>query len=290
MGRDRKYPSNADRQRAYRDRKHQEQAAVKAAVQLGPCTLWQADCLQVFRAGLLPAHSVDLVVADLPYGVTACAWDCVLPLGELWAAYKRLLTPNGVVVLTAAEGFDLTLYQSNPAWYRYKFVWRKNNISNPMLVASQPGRIHEYLLVFAKGRIPYTPQMTTGHKPVKGFRDDTKLLGEVYRGSTRGTTRLIATHRDNPDGTRYPTTVWDIPLDRANVHPTAKPVELLRRLVLTYSQAGATVLDNTMGSGTAALACVQTGRRFYGIELEEGYFKTACQRVEQELQQLPLFA
>jgi site-specific DNA-methyltransferase (adenine-specific) len=284
------YASKAAYMRDYRARKRQEQAGVKAPVVIGPCTLWQADCLQVFRAGLLPAHAVDLVVADLPYGVTACVWDCALPLDELWAAYKHLLTPNGVVVLTAAEGFDLTLTQSNRAWYRYKFVWRKNNIANPLLVASQPGRVHEYVLVFAKGRGTYHPQMTTGHKPIVGFRDDSKLLGEIYKGSTRGRTRLIATHRDNPEGLRYPQSVWDIPQERANVHPTPKPVELLRRLILTYSSPGATVLDNTMGSGPTGVACVQTGRRFYGIELDPTYFATACRRVEDELRQLRLFA
>jgi site-specific DNA-methyltransferase (adenine-specific) len=284
--------------RAWRARQKLEQAAVKEAVQMGHCRLWQADCLQVFQAGIIPAHSVHLVLADLPYGKTACSWDSVLPLQELWAAYTRLLTPAGAVLLTASEGFDLTLYQSNPRWYRYKFVWRKNNIANPMLVTTQPGRIHEYVLVFCRRRPTYNPQMTTGHKPIAGFRDDTKLLGEVYTGSTRGRTRLIATHKDNPEGTRYPTSVWDIPADsvweipqeRANVHPTAKPVELMRRLILTYSHAGDTVLDNTMGSGTTGIACVQTGRQFLGIEQDPTYFATACRRLEEETRQGQLFA
>ena len=207
MGRHRKYATNADRQEAYRLRIAQARAGVKDCVLIGDATLWQADCLQVFQAGVIPAHSVDLILTDLPYGKTACSWDSVLPLDQLWAAYKRVLAPQGAVVLTASEGFDLTLYQSNPAWYRYKFIWKKNNISNPMLVSKQPGRIHEFVLVFAKGRMTYIPQMTTGHKPVKGFRDDTKSLGEVYRGSTQGRSPLISTHRDNPAGTRYPTTV-----------------------------------------------------------------------------------
>jgi site-specific DNA-methyltransferase (adenine-specific) len=240
---------------------------------------------------VIAPHSVDLILADLPYGKTACSWDSVLPLGELWAASKHVLTPTGAVLLTAAEGFDLTLYQSNPRWYRYKFVWRKRNIANPMLVTKQPGRVHEYVVVFCRRQTTYHPQMTTGHKPITGFCDDTKPLGEIYTGSTRGRKRLIATHRDNPQGTRYPQSVWEIPADsvwdipqeRANVHPTAKPVELMRQLLLTYSTAGDTVLDNTMGSGTTGVACVQTGRRFLGVELDPTYFTTACERIGQAI-------
>jgi site-specific DNA-methyltransferase (adenine-specific) len=287
------YVSQAAYMRAYRTRKAEERAAVKAATQIGDATLWQADCLALLQSGLIPAHSVDLILADLPYGKTACGWDTPLPLPVLWTAYKRLLTPGGAVVLTAAEGFDLTLAQSNPPWYRYKFIWRKHNIANPMLVTKQPGRVHEYVVVFCRGQTTYHPQMTTGHKPIAGFRDDTKSLGEIYMGSTRGRTRLISTHRDNPEGTRYPTSVWEIPVDtiwdipqeRANVHPTAKPVELMLRLILTYSNAGETVLDNTMGSGTTGLACLQTGRQFLGIELQPAYFATACERIRAALRE-----
>jgi site-specific DNA-methyltransferase (adenine-specific) len=243
--------------------------------------------MPLLRSALIPARSVDLILADLPYGKTACSWDSPLPLRELWAAYTHVLAPRGAVLLTAAEGFDLTLAQSNPRWYRYKIVWRKRNIANPLLAKAQPGRVHEFVLVFAPRQPTYHPQMTTGHKPIAGFRDDTKPLGEIYTGSTRGRKRLIATHRDNPAGTRYPTSVWEIPADsiwdipqeRANVHPTAKPVELMRRLILTYSNEGDTILDNTMGAGATGVACVQTGRRFLGIELQNTYFMTACARI-----------
>jgi site-specific DNA-methyltransferase (adenine-specific) len=280
--------------RDYRARERQALAGVKDPVHLGDCTLWQADCFAVFQAGVIAPHSVDLILADLPYGKTACSWDSVLPLEALWQCYTRVLKPSGAVLLTAAEGFDLTLYQSNPRWYRYKFVWRKRNIANPMLVATQPGRVHEYVLVFARRQPTYHPQMTTGHKPITGFRDDTKPLGEIYTRSTRGRKRLIATHRDNPEGTRYPTSVWeipddsiwDIPQERANVHPTAKPVELMRRLILTYSNPGETVLDNTMGAGATGVACVQTGRRFLGIELQHTYFMTAWERIGDEIMRL----
>jgi site-specific DNA-methyltransferase (adenine-specific) len=211
--------------------------------------------------------------------------DSVLPLQELWSCYRRVLAPGGAVVLTAAEGFDFTLIGSNRQWYRYKFVWCKRNIANPMLPSKQPGRIHEYVLVFCSKQSTYNPQMTTGHKPVAGFRDDTKRLGEIYHGDTHGRTRLIATHRDNPEGTRYATSVWDIPQERLNVHPTPKPVALMRQLILSYSNAGETVLDNTMGAGATGVACVQTGRRFLGIELQNTYFMTACERIRDALAQ-----
>jgi hypothetical protein len=174
MGRARKYPSDAARQQACRARKRLAAAEVKATVQLGDATLWQADCMALLQSALIPAHSVDLILADLPYGQTACRWDSVLPLQELWQAYTRLLAPGGAVVLTAGEGFDFTLRESNPSWYRYKFVWCKRNIANPLLVSKQPGRIHEYVLVFCSKQTTYHPQMTTGHKPIAGFRDDTK--------------------------------------------------------------------------------------------------------------------
>jgi site-specific DNA-methyltransferase (adenine-specific) len=163
-----------------------------------------------------------------------------------------------------------------------------------MLVTKQPGRVHEFVVVFAPRQPTYHPQMTTGHKPIAGFRDDTKLLGEIYTGAMRGRKRLIATHRDNPEGTRYPQSVWeipddslwDIPQERANRHPTAKPVELMRRLILTYSNLGDVVLDNTMGSGTTGVACLQTGRRFLGIEREAQYFTTARAQIGEAIRHL----
>jgi site-specific DNA-methyltransferase (adenine-specific) len=247
--------------------------------------------MTLLQGGLIPAHSVHLILADLPYGKTACSWDSVLPLEELWVAYKHVLTPNGVVLLTAAEGFDITLYKSNPQWYRYKIVWRKHNFANAMLVHKQPGRIHEYVLVFRKDKATYNPQMMSGHKPIKGFHDPTKSLGEVFRGSTQGRTRLISTHRDNPAGTRYPTSVWEmedsiwtIPQPRVKKgHPTPKPVALMEQLIKTYSNEGDCVLDNTMGMGSTGVASLHTGRRFLGMEIKAAYFKDACAHLHKAL-------
>jgi site-specific DNA-methyltransferase (adenine-specific) len=282
------YASAAAYQRARRLRKRQEQAGVKSPVQIGPCTLWQADCFAVFQAGLIAPHSVDLILADLPYGKTACAWDKktqVLPLPPLWEAYWQVLKPGGAILLTATMDFAATLIASQRRWYKDDLPWEKANGTNPQGVKGRTFDVHEYVLIFYKDPPTFHPQRTTGHKPVKGFYDPTKTMGAIYGPHT------VSRHADNPDGTRNQRSILGpYARDLGTGHPTRKPVALMRDLLRMYSNPGDLVLDNVMGSGTTGEACVQTDRRFVGIELNADFFTTARQRIEQESRQGRLFA
>ena len=237
--------------------------------------LWQHDCFEVFP--LIENGSVDMVMADLPYGSSACAWDSVLPLDLLWKEYTRITKPNGAIVLTAIQPFTWKLCASNPKWFRYELIWEKPNGTNPLLVKKQPFRVHENILVFYQKQPTYNPQMTYGHGNYSGFSDSTKFIGEVYNGIENK--KLISRHKNNTDGSRYPRSVQRFAQDRSG-HPTKKPTELMAWLIRTYTNPGDLVLDNTMGEGTTGVACVREKRRFIGIELDPKYFATAVSNIK----------
>lgn len=227
------------------------------------------DCFDVMRD--LPDGSVDMILCDLPYGTTACAWDSVLPLDQLWAEYRRVTKPNAAIVLTAAQPFTSALVMSNVAWLRYEWIWRKNQGVNPMSAKHQPMRNHESILVFYRSKPTYNPQMWQS-TPYGGFKSHSgATIGEVYG-------KGVSRHRDNPDGTRYPLTVQDWKMEKG-LHPTQKPVALFEYMIRTYTHEGMTVLDNTAGSGTTAVAAENSGRRWICIERDEGYAAKAVARI-----------
>jgi len=239
------------------------------------------DCLDVM--GEIEPGSVHLILADLPYGTTACKWDVVIPFEPLWAHYRRLLAPRGAIVLTASQPFTSMLVTSNPDWFRYAMVWDKvNKYTGFLNVKARPLRRHEDVLVFAAGSGTYNPQMI----PVQPYRSrmsrpcKTKIYGEM-KGFDYG--REITEQN--------PCTVIDIPshfTSRVD-HPTQKPVALGEYLIKTYSNSGDTVLDNTMGSGSFGVAAVNCGRAFIGIEKDLGYFEVASRRIAEARHAFPLF-
>lgn len=233
--------------------------------------LFYGSCLNILPTQ--PQSSVDLILADLPYGTTACKWDSILPLMELWKLYQHILKPMGCVVMTCAQPFTTILASSKLEWLRYEWIWEKPQGTNPLNAKSMPMKAHENILVFAPKRAVYNPQMESGFTPIRGFSSDNALIGEVY-----GTAKSI--HRDNPEGTRYPTSVLRYRTDQDGFHPTQKPVALMRYLIRTHSNVGDTVLDNVMGSGTTGVAAIQEGRSFIGIELEDKYFAIAVERIQ----------
>lgn len=235
--------------------------------------LFMGDCFTVLPQ--IEDHSLDMILADLPYGTTACSWDSVLPLDKLWGEYKRVIKKNGAIILTAAQPFAWRLCASNPDWFKYEIIWEKPNGTNPMLVKKQPFRTHENVLVFYQKQPTYNPQMTYGHSNYSGFYDDEKFIGEVYNGDDK---KLISKHKKNTDGSRYPRSVQKFAQDRSG-HPTKKPVELMAWLIRTYTNVGDTVLDNTMGEGTTGIACVKENRKFIGIELNANYFNTSVENI-----------
>ena len=225
------------------------------------------DCLE--RMKEIPDGSVDMVLADPPYGTTACKWDSVIPLEPMWAQLKRVIKPNGVVVMTASQPFTSVLTCSNLKEFKHQWVWHKNSATAFQSAKYRPLQGHEDVVVFGKGKVTYNPQMTTGHKPTNSAKS-CKQAG-IYKGDssweyTGGSTE------------RYPTTVQRFNIERG-FHPTQKPVALMEYLIKTYTVECETVLDFTMGSGTTGVACKNLNRNFIGIEKDETYFNIAQERI-----------
>lgn len=246
---------------------------------IGNATLYLGDCLELMRD--IPDGSVDLVLCDLPYGTTACKWDSVIPFAPLWDQYRRIAKPNAAIVLTASQPFTTALIASNMKSFKYSWVWNKVKPSTGLHAKLMPLRVVEDVLVFSYGNPRYFPQMTE-KKHRREWKNDSN--GEAFGGG-----KSVRLH-DNR-GVGYPKCIITISnADQRNrQHPTQKPVALMEYLVRTYTNAGETVLDNCMGSGTTGVACVNTGRRFIGMEMDAGYFAIACRRIEDALRQERLF-
>ena len=222
----------------------------------------------------LPDTSVDMVLCDLPYGLTHHYWDSIIPLEKLWESYYRVCKPDASIVLFAAQPFTTVLAASNIAALKDDFVWVKNKVTGHLNARRKPLRKHEHVLVFRRlGCGTYNPQMSTGHPPVHSF---------VKRFATSGDgTYGVERNRISGGGSRlrFPTSVLEFATvnnnDSQRIHPNQKPIALLEHLIRTYSDLGDTILDNTMGSGSTGLAAIRTGRNFIGIEKDRKYFDAA---------------
>jgi site-specific DNA-methyltransferase (adenine-specific) len=239
-------------------------------VTIGGARLLLGDCLE--RMGEVADGSVDLILADLPYGTTACKWDTIIPFEPLWAHYRRILKPRGAVVLTASQPFTSMLVMSNRKWFRYSLVWDQRCPTGHLNAKKMPLRVHQDIAVFSPstlGRGTYRPIMRAGAHRVKGSGGRTS---ECY-----GSYKNLAVSSD----AYYPTSIvvaangnW-----AGKVHPTQKPVALGSYLIRTYSNPRDAVLDNTMGSGSFGVSAVEEGRSFIGIERDPGYFAIAERRL-----------
>jgi len=241
------------------------------------------ECLEKMK--VIPDGSVDMVLCDLPYGTTACKWDTVIPFVPLWEAYKRMC--KGVIVLTASQPFTSALVMSNAKEFRYSWIWHKTQGSGSFLAEKQPLRDHEDILVFSKNSPKYFPQMVQPLHTKKHVKSKSK--SNIYGGeqSTKDGYKTTL----NVGGV-YPRTVLAVdngfymgnqfmPSSNLKLHPTQKPVALMEYLIRTYTNEGDTVLDNTMGSGTTGVACVNTNRHFIGIEQDATYFAIAQKRIRE---------
>lgn len=240
--------------------------------------LWQGDCLELMKN--IPDGSVDMVLCDLPYGTTRNKWDSIIPLDRLWEQYKRVIKDNGAIVLFSAEPFTSLLITSNIQWFRYDLIWSKTQGSDFLNANRKPLRSHENICVFYKKQPTYNPQKTDG-KPYKAKSGETTSSNfGKFNGNH---------HTENKDGKRCPLSVlrFSGEHNRGKQHPTQKPTDLLEWLIKTYTNECETVLDNSMGSGSCGVACVNTNRRFIGIELDEGYFNIAKKRIEEAVNDLP---
>ena len=232
------------------------------------------DCLE--RMKEIPDGSVDMVLTDPPYGTTACKWDSIIPLEPMWEQLKRIIKPNGAIVLFGQEPFSSALRMSNIKQYKYDWIWDKKIPSGMCNAKIMPMKQSELISIFINGKNFYYPIMEERPKPLKGG----KIYGNSLSAGNGGLKSIdvkVYTHK-------YPTThlVFD-KIRKGSLHPTQKPVPLLEYLIKTYTQYGETVLDFTMGSGSTGVACLNTNRKFLGVEMDEGYFDIAKDRIEKAL-------
>lgn len=242
--------------------------------------LWRGDCLDLMKD--IPDKSVDAIICDLPYevlnkGNKHAQWDKMIPLDKLWEQYCRVIKDNGAIILFGQGMFTAHLMMSNAKMWRYNLVWKKGNRSTGFLNANRmPLRNHEDICVFYKSLPTFNPQMFKGrptqqrnvHRSIKNNR----CYGKMNQLPTKITEW------------KYPISIINIEKEhKSQFHPTQKPVALLEYLIKTYSNEGDLILDNTMGSGTCGVACVNTGRRFIGIELDGGYFNIARDRIDKAI-------
>lgn len=249
-------------------------------------TLHLGDCLAVMPT--LEAGSVDLILSDLPYGTTACKWDTVIPFEPLWACFRHVLKPRGAVVLTASQPFTSMLVMSNREWFKYCWVWEKSIAGDIFNAKNKPLKRHEDIAVFSGGttankssrKMPYLPQ---GTRVIREEQKNRKTVRAFFAPRPSH----AATYTQTCTG--YPNSILKFSND-TGLHPTQKPVALFEYLIRTYTNEGETVLDATIGSGTTAIAALNTGRKCIGIERDAGYFQIACDRVNETLAKTPLFA
>jgi len=227
----------------------------------------------------IPSGSVDMVLADLPYGTTQCKWDSVIPFEPLWEAYKRACKPSAAIVLTASQPFTSALGASNIGDLRYSWVWEKSRPTDFLNAKRKPLKGFEDVLVFYKKPCTYNPQGTT---PVERMVNNTgtkKRAVSIKENGDQAFHGNVGAGSYAQTVTGYPRGILRYPQESVSLHPTQKPVALMEYLIKTYTNPGELVLDNTMGSGTTGVACLNTARRFIGIEKDPKYFEIARNRI-----------
>lgn len=235
--------------------------------------IYLGDCLDLMVD--IPDKSIDMILCDLPYGTSNCKWDTIIPFNKLWEQYERVIKDNGAIVLTASQPFTSALVMSNPKIFKYEWIWKKNAGSNFACLKYQPMKEHESILVFSKNKTIYNPQMQERAESGKA-RVKTKITyntkTELVENSLHSKVSSVRPQL------RYPSSVQLFNRERG-LHPTQKPVALFEYLIKTYTNENDIVLDNCMGSGTTAVACINTKRNFIGIEKEEKYYNIAKERI-----------
>lgn len=237
------------------------------------------DCLEKMKD--IASNSVDMVLADPPYGTTACKWDSIINLDLMWQHLNSVVKPNGAIVIFGVEPFSSMLRMSNLTSFKYDWIWQKDKATNHLNSKRQPMRRNEIISVFYRKQYPYNPQLTK--KDPKNIRPPTtkREQAENYGAMTKKSVRSIPINMSYPNETlKFRGCFGD---KGQSFHPTQKPIKLLKYLIRTYTNENDTVLDFTMGSGSTGIACKNLGRNFIGIELDEKYFNIAKERITKEL-------
>src|SRR5574344_1075142 len=242
-------------------------------------SVYNGDCLELMKD--IDDKSIDMILCDLPYGTTACKWDVIIPFDLLWQQYKRIIKDNGAIVLTASQPFTSALVMSNPKMFKYEWIWEKKVASNSQLAKYQPLKIHENILVFGNSII-YKPQGLLDCNILRTNDNRSKGVGHI--GSEKKRKEFIQTK------TGYPKSIVNFKPSNINkLHPTQKPVTLFEYLIKTYTNEGDLVLDNCAGSGTTAIACMNTNRNYILMEKEQKYYDIIQDRIKEHTNQINLF-
>ena len=251
-------------------------------------TLLHGDCLERMRD--IPDDSVNLVLCDLPYGSTKCKWDTIINIEKLWVEYKRIVKkPSGVILLFGQQPFTSMLVSSNYEWFKYNIIWKKNKTTQFLLANYRPMKCTEDICVFSKGgaaaasrktgNMTYNPQNLI---PVDIKKKNSKeRIGKMLNQSHHlgPNNKLTSNSEYSQKFTNYPNELIEFDIEYDTIHETQKPVKLIEYLIKTYSNENEIVLDNTMGSGTTGIGCVNTNRKFIGIELDDTYYKLSKHRI-----------
>ena len=248
-------------------------------------TLYNQDCLIGMKD--IPDGTVDCIICDLPYGTTAHKWDCVIPFEPMWDAYRRIIKKDGVIVLFATQPFTSMLISSNLKDYRYSWIWEKNTPTGFLNANYAPLKLTEDICVFS----PFTTVGSLSKNPIRYYPQGIKEVNRVLYNDPKSTYRKSQGYGGGKNVLNsgkeyvqryegYPTNLLKYPRDRNNIHPTQKPVELIRYLIRTYTSKGDLVLDNCVGSGTTLVAAILEGRHYIGYEINEDYYNLACKRIK----------
>ena len=241
-------------------------------------SLINGDCLEVMKD--IGDKSIDMILCDLPYGTSACKWDTVIPFNLLWKEYERIIKDNGAIVLFGGEPFSSLLRTSNLKLYKYDWKWEKSSGANFLNFKYQPAKVYEDIMVFSKGASSYSKNGNMVYNPIMEEGKPYIQIGNNHKLGPTVRSKIKSVVTENK-GNRYPRAIQKFIHDKDKLHPTQKPIALLEYLINTYSNENDIILDNTMGSGSTGVACVNTNRKFIGIELDEKYFNIACERTRQ---------
>jgi site-specific DNA-methyltransferase (adenine-specific) len=250
--------------------------------------IYHMDCLEGMKD--IPDKSIDMILCDLPYGTTACKWDTVIPFNPLWSQYERIVKDNGAIVLTASQPFTSVLVMSNPKLFKYEWIWEKDKPSNFALAKRQPLKYHESILIFYKNQSTYNRQMI--ERSLEGKTKIERMQRNKVTIKHNRSDHFLSSFNEidanvYEEKKKNPSSLLKFNLERNNqykkqvFHPTQKPVALFEYLIRTYTDESETVLDNCMGSGTTAIACINTGRFFIGFEKELEYVEIANKRINE---------
>lgn len=248
------------------------------AILMSEIQLYQGDCLEVMKK--IPDNSIDMVLADIPYGTTSCKWDHIIPFEPLWEQYKRIIKDKRAIVLFSTQPFTSKLICSNLDLFKYTWTWNKCRVGGFTSAKLKPLKIFEDICVFSNGKTANCNNDNMIYNP-QGLKRVDKISRSSNDKSPTGYVRPSQKKFYKQEYTNYPKELLTFPLDKNRQHPTQKPVALLGYLIKTYTNENETVLDNTMGSGSTGVAAVNTDRNFIGIELDENYFNIAKERIEQ---------